>query len=135
MKFDDLYNRVFVNEQDEMPADTTSEIADPNDPAYDVEGAPLPEITQDETLPDNELQPQAASGLNDYIKLTLDFVKQLQDPDGGESLQTLVKRLDFPGSGFEGISSSMSSKILAAVKSIQDVTAEIVSRNIHAAKK
>ena len=127
MKFDDLYNRVVIVEQE------NTEIANPED-FDDVEPMPLaePSLETDETASISDTQ--STSGLTDYIKLTLDFVKKLQDSDGGESLQTLVKRLDFPGSGFDGISSGMSSKILAAVKAVQDVTAELVSRNIHAAK-
>lgn len=127
MKFDDLYNRVVIIEQE------NTEIAHPDD-FNDVEPMPLaePSAESDELALTADTQP--TSGLTDYIKLTLDFVKKLQDSDGGESLQTLVKRLDFPGSGFDGISSGMSSKILAAVKAVQDVTAELVSRNIHAAK-
>lgn len=127
MKFDDLYNRVVIVEQE------NTEIANPED-FNDVEPMPLaePSLETDETTSLSDTQ--STSGLTDYIKLTLDFVKKLQDSDGGESLQTLVKRLDFPGSGFDGISAGMSSKILAAVKAVQDVTAELVSRNIHAAK-
>lgn len=127
MKFDDLYNRVVIVEQE------NTEVANPED-FNDVEPMPLaePSLESDELALTSDTQ--STSGLTDYIKLTLDFVKKLQDSDGGESLQTLVKRLDFPGSGFDGISSGMSSKILAAVKAVQDVTAELVSRNIHAAK-
>lgn len=127
MKFDDLYNRVVIVEQE------NTEVASPED-FNDVEPMPLaePSSESDELALTSDIQ--STSGLTDYIKLTLDFVKKLQDSDGGESLQTLVKRLDFPGSGFDGISAGMSSKILAAVKAVQDVTAELVSRNIHAAK-
>jgi hypothetical protein len=127
MKFDDLYNRVIIVEQE------NTEVAHPDD-FNDVEPMPLAEPSLESDEPALAADTQSTSGLTDYIKLTLDFVKKLQDSDGGESLQTLVKRLDFPGSGFEGISSGMSSKILAAVKAVQDVTAEMVSRNIHAAK-
>jgi hypothetical protein len=127
MKFDDLYNRVVFVEQE------NTEVAHPDD-FNDVEPMPLAEPSLESDEPALAADTQATSGLTDYIKLTLDFVKKLQDSDGGESLQTLVKRLDFPGSGFDGISSGMSSKILAAVKAVQDVTAELVSRNIHAAK-
>ena len=134
MKFDDLYNRVFVNEQDEVE-DTTSEVADPSDPAYDVEPMPLPEtpLATDEAEP-GTASSSSASSVNDYIKLTLDFTNKMQDAMGGESLQTLMKSLDYPGSGFDNVSKSMSSKILAAVKSVQDVTAELVALNIHATK-
>jgi len=132
MKFDDLYNRVFVNEQDEVA--TNTEVADPAD-FNDVEPMPLPETP----LATDEAEPVAASNsstssVNDYIKLTLDFTNKMQDAMGGESLQTLMKSLDYPGSGFDNVSKSMSSKILAAVKAVQDVTAELVALNIHATK-
>ena len=94
MKFDDLYNRVFVNEQDEVE-DTTSEVADPSDPAYDVEPMPLPEtpLATDETET-GTASSSSASSVTDYIKLTLDFTNKMQDAMGGESLQTLMKSLD-----------------------------------------
>jgi hypothetical protein len=134
MKFDDLYNRVFVNEQDEA-VDTTSEVADPNDPAYDVEPMPLPETPLATDGSDSgEASETATTSVTDYIKLTLDFTKKMQDAMGGESLQTLMKSLDYPGSGFDDQSKRMSSKILTAVKAVQDVTADLVALNIHAAK-
>lgn len=132
MKFDDLYNKVFVIEQDELEA-ANSEVADPAD-FDDVEPMPLPE-------PSPEVEEQApvdntatASSLTDYITQLEDFANKLNSTDG-TSLQSLVSKLDKVETPFEGIYSRTSAEIVDAAKTLRSVSEKLKNFVIHAAKK
>lgn len=121
MKFNDLYNRVFVAEQE-------TEVADPAN-FNDVEGAPVPEAPMAPTG-------GAASGgtLTDYITQLEEFANKLNSTEAS-SLQSLVANLDKPATPFEGIRGRTSSDIEAAAKTLRSVSEKLKNFVINAAKK
>lgn len=135
MKFDDLYNRVFVVEQDELeetPAENT-EVADPAD-FDDVEPLPLPEPSPETETPAPVDNAATASSLTDYITQLEDFASKLNSTDGS-SLQSLVSKLDKVETPFEGIYSRTSAEIVDAAKTLRSVSEKLKNFIIHAAKK
>lgn len=133
MKFDDLYNRVFVNEQEELAANT--EVAHPDD-FNDVEPMPLPEtpLATDETTPVEDSGMQSSSSLTDYITQLEEFANKLNSTDGS-SLNSLVSKLDRVETPFEGIYSRTSADIVDAAKTLRGVSEKLKNFIIHAAKK
>ncbi len=132
MKFDDLYNRVFSQEQDEAPIANT-EVADPAD-FNDVEPAPLPEpapVTEEPAPVDSTA---STTNLTDYITQLEDFANKLNSTDGS-SLNALVSKLDKVETPFEGIYSRTSADIVDAAKTLRAVSEKLKNFIIHAAKK
>lgn len=135
MKFDALYNRVFIKEQDEDLAANT-EVADPAD-FDDVEPLPLPETPEmsNDVAPEAaQSTPESASNLTDYINQIEDFASKLNGTDGS-SLQSLVSKLDRVETPFEGIYSRTSAEIVDAAKTLRSVSEKLKNFIIHAAKK
>jgi hypothetical protein len=135
MKFDDLYNKVFVSEQEEVE-DTTDEVADPNDPAYDVEPMPLPEtpLATDEVEPsDTNSGTQSSSSLNDYVTELESFADKMNCL-GADCLNSLVSKLNQKDTPFEGIRDKTSSDIVNVASKLRDISEVIKSFLIHAAK-
>lgn len=133
MKFEDLYNRVVVAEQDAADMGANSEVADPAD-FNDVEPLPLPELPAEPT--DQPLAPQVDGGttLTDYISQLEEFADKLNST-GGSSLQSLVSSLDRSDTPFEGIYARTSAEIVDAAKTLRSVAEKIKNYIIHAAKK
>ena len=131
MKFDDLYNKVFICEQD------NTEVADPAD-FNDVEPAPLPQPTPALDAPSEEMPTpvaaESASSLTDYITQIEDFANKLNGTDGS-SLQSLVSKLDRVETPFEGIYGRTSAEIVDAAKTLRSVSEKLKNFIIHAAKK
>lgn len=125
MKFNELYNRVFVKEQEIV----NKEVADPAD-FNDVEPLPLPEPTTEEPAP----TVVSGTNLNDYISQLEDFANKLNSTDGG-SLQALVSSLDKENTPFEGIYTRTSSDILSTAKTLREIAETLKNFIIHAAKK
>jgi hypothetical protein len=130
MKFDDLYNRVFIAEQD-LPSDPNNEVASPED--VEVDPIPLPS-------PADVQNGNAAGGpavtttsLTDYMKQCNEFADKLQN-EGGTCLQALVMSLDKPLTPFEGIS-KLSSDIEDAAEKLKRISGRLLSYNIAAQKK
>lgn len=130
MKFDDLYNRVFLSEQD-APSDVNTEVAHPDD-FDDVEPMPLPEPSPEgeQTTP----AVQTSSSLTDYLNQIEEFANKLNGTDGS-SLQSLVSQLDKPLTPFEGIHGRTSSDIEAAAKTLRTVSEKLKNFIIASAKK
>lgn len=126
MKFNELYNRVFLNEQDVV----NKEVADPAD-FNDVEPLPLPDQATEEPA-----VPSITSGttLTEYIMQLEEFAGKLNSTDGG-SLQALVSSLDKKDTPFEGIYGRTSLDILSAAKTLREVAETLKNFIIHAAKK
>jgi hypothetical protein len=133
MKFNDLYNRVFVKEQDEAneePMTTAvSEVPMPED--IDVEPAPLPDLEPEEGAP---VSMDSASSLTDYINQLEEFASKLNGTEGS-SLQSLVSKLDRVETPFEGIYGRTSAEIVDAAKTLRSVSEKLKNFIIHAAKK
>ena len=133
MKFDDLYNRVFIKEQNE------TEVADPLSPDFnDVEPAPLPDLAPAAEAPSEEtpapVAAESSSSLTDYITQIEDFANKLNGTDGS-SLQSLVSKLDRVETPFEGIYGRTSAEIVDAAKTLRSVSEKLKNFIIHAAKK
>ena len=133
MKFNDLYNRVFIREQNE------TEVADPTSPDFnDVEPAPLPELSAPSDTPVEEtpapVAAESTSSLTDYINQIEDFANKLNGTDGS-SLQSLVSKLDRVETPFEGIYGRTSAEIVDAAKTLRSVSEKLKNFIIHAAKK
>jgi hypothetical protein len=127
MKFDDLYNRVFVQEQ--APSDANTEVANPEN-FDDVDPIPLPEPGVKPVAAAGA--PQISSSLTDYMTQCNEFADKLQS--SGDCLQTLVASLDKPLTPFEGISGT-SSDIERVAALLRQLAGRILSYNIAAAKK
>jgi hypothetical protein len=132
MKFDDLYNSVFLREQDEA-----TEVANPED-FDDVEPLPLPPEPAPEEAgsTDQTVAPSAASAstLTDYINQLEEFANKLNGTDAS-SLQSLVSKLDRVETPFEGIYGRTSAEIVDAAKTLRSVSEKLKNFIIHAAKK
>ena len=131
MKFNDLYNRVFIAEQN-------TEVADPAD-FDDVEPLPVPEVApeapvSEEPTPTAPVPAESASTLTDYINQIEEFASKLNGTDGS-SLQSLVSKLDRVETPFEGIYSRTSAEIVDAAKTLRSVSEKLKNFIIHAAKK
>ena len=125
MKFNQLYNAIFINEQEE-------EIASPEN-FNDVQPLPLPEPPVEGTEP---TVPSVATGstLNDFITQLEDFANKLNSTDA-TSLQSIVSNLDKVETPFEGIYSRTSAEIVDAAKTLRSVSEKLKNFIIHAAKK
>ena len=137
MKFDELYKRVYLTEQEkeattkeapEEVSDTTS-IANPED-FNDVEPMPKPEPVA-AALADEE---QVAQGktLKDYVDMLEEFADNLISLEG-DSLQKLVHTLDKPGTPFDGIS-ARTTEIIRASESLRSISEKLKVFIISAAK-
>jgi hypothetical protein len=126
MKFDELYNKVFVKEAEAAQPEAT-EVANPSD-FNDVDPIPLPEPTQAAAVP------QPSGSLTDYISQCNEFADKLQSA-GGNNLQSLVSSLDKPLTPFEGIHSKTSPTIEAAAKVLKELSGKLLSFSIAATKK
>lgn len=124
MKFNDLYNRVFVSEQD-------VEVADPAN-FDDVEGNPIPEPAP--AAAGGESTPSFGGSLTDFITQLEEFANKLNSTDAS-SLQSMVANLDKPATPFDGIRSRTSSDIEAAAKTLRTVSEKLKNFVINAAKK
>jgi hypothetical protein len=144
MKFEELYKQFFIAEEVKVDDKPSSDVAMPED-FDDVEPAPLPELettkpSKDSTeeisseLSDSSVgSVQSSSNLQGYIQQLEDFATTLNDPTG-ESLQTMVSKLDQPGTAFEGISSRTKADILRAAEVLRTVSEQLKSFLISAAK-
>ena len=127
MKFNQLCNQLFLNEQDSTGK---KEIAYPSD-FDDVEPLPSGEESQGrESVP----VPVMSTTLQDHVNKLNEFVNFLNGTKG-ESLQTFLNKLDVHASPFEGISENaqVKSAILATAKSANDIVA-IFNQYINTAK-
>lgn len=132
MKFDELYNQVFLAEQITDP----DEIPTP-DKFDDVEPAPLP--GKETALPtgDEDLVPSEGSGDEGTIRQFMDELEQLSDKLNGvdgNSLQQLLKQLDKPGTPFEGIAGKLSSDVTRASEILLSISEQLKTFIISAAK-
>jgi len=132
MKFDDLYNQVFVSEQN------NDEVASPED-FDDVDPIPLPQppATPEGTVAAAPAVNQSLNGSNtltDYITQLEEFANKLNGTET-TSLQSLVSQLDKAESPFEGIYGRTSAEIVDAAKTLRSVSEKLKNFIIHAAKK
>lgn len=129
MKFDDLYNRVFIAEQ-ELPSDPNTDVAHPDD----VEVDPIPLPSPADVQAGSSAGPAVTTGsLTEYMHQCNDFADKLQSANG-DCLQSLVLNLDKPLTPFEGIS-KLSSDIEDAAEKLKRISGRLLSYNIASQKK
>lgn len=126
MKFNDLYNRVFISEQDE-----NTEVANPED-FNDVEPAPVPEapVSVDSSVeqqPSTAADPAAVSDLDQYIVQLTDLSNKLVS-DGGDNLLTLISKLNSskPGDQFYNIYGSVDTLVTRASEALSDLASKLL---------
>jgi hypothetical protein len=127
MKFDDLYNSVILNEQEE------TEVANPEN-FNDVEPLPLPPTPETPSQEPAVSSVGDASTITDYINQLEEFANKLNGTDAS-SLQSLVSQLDKVETPFEGIYGRTSAEIVDAAKTLRSVSEKLKNFIIHAAKK
>jgi hypothetical protein len=137
MKFSDLYNKVFIKEQEDVVAPKDTEVAVPED-FDDVEPAPVlapsaDEVPGESLPPTDETGGQGVGNLSTYVQDLEDFASKLNSIDG-DSLQKLLATLDKVGTPFDGISERTKGEIVNASKSLQSIAERIKEFIIHAAK-
>ena len=139
MKFDLLFNQVFLTEADDYIHPSTEEGAVTHDDGNVETAADHPEGTP---VPDNydvEPAPVGSSGgdagsLKEQIRKLDDFAEALNGVDG-ESLQKLVNDMDRPGSLFQGISRETSPEIIRIAGQVAELSEIIKGFVINSAKR
>lgn len=137
MKFEDLYNKIYIKEQ-ESEKDPSGGVPMPED-FDDVAPMPSVDTSSVSTNEPSDVDQQPISSttgttLQSYIMELEKFANKLQSLDG-DSLQTLVSKLDRIGTPFDGISARTKPEILKAVESLKSIAIELTSFLINAAKK
>lgn len=147
MKFEELYNRIYIQEKESL-------IEAEEDESVDVSGGvPMPEDFDDvEPIPvssdssasgeseTSEETPVAAdslataSTLKDYVVQLEDFADKINGMEAN-SLQSLVAKLDRPGTPFDGISSRTTSEIVRVAETLLSISEKLKSFIINASKK
>ena len=134
MKFDELYNRVYLNEQEKEAAEEigneTTE-ANPEDFKGDVEPMPQPTPAEPATAEGEAEVPQGTT-LMDYVN-KLDEISELLLNLEGDCLQKLVLALDKPGTPFDGISGK-SAEIVRTSEALSTLSGKLKMYIISSAK-
>jgi hypothetical protein len=125
MKFDALYKQIFIAE-----ADVENKVAQPED--VEVEPAPLPTASSDD-VPAQEgdtlsSAPVTGGGtISDYVIKIAEFTKVLQDEDGGDCLNQLIKRLDRPATPYTGIDGKVSADLVRVVEGLKSIQTNLLN--------
>ena len=132
MKFNELYNRVYLNEQDkEAPQEAGNEATEANPEDFnDVE--PMPQPAPEEATVEGETEAPQGTTLMDYVN-KLDEVSELLLNLEGDCLQKLVLSLDKPGTPFDGIASK-SAEIVRASEALSTLSGKLKMYIISSAK-
>lgn len=129
MKFSALYNKVFTNEQT-----TREEIASPEN-FDDVEPAPIAtpaDINTDSSMdplqPAPALQADESHLLNNYVVKAKDMAEALISDKEGESLLTLLAKLNSsrPGDQFHNVYSSLDATITRASEALSELATQLI---------
>lgn len=115
MKFENLYNQVFLSEQDEE----TQVPTDQEEITPVADGTPEPDTYEVEPLP---VSPSGGNvgDIQTYKTQLIEFADTMQTTEGS-CLQKLVNDLDRPGSLFQGISRELSSRIIKIASDAKDI--------------
>lgn len=133
MKFNELYNRVYLNEQDkEAPEEAGNESTEANPEDFnDVEPMPQPALSEP-AAEEGEAEAPQGTTLMDYVN-KLDEVSELLLNLEGECLQKLVLSLDKPGTPFDGIANK-SAEIVRASEALSTLSGKLKMYIISSAK-
>jgi hypothetical protein len=131
MKFDSLYQQVFLSEQDEVSPEETQTpeeeltpkeggVASPD--SINVEPAPVSQSFGD------------SGGLSNYISKLQEFAKEMQNTES-DCLQKLVSEIDRNGSLFMGISRELSSRIIKISSDAKEIATILEGFILNAPKR
>ena len=129
MKFDALYNQIFIAEA----GDEQNKAASPED--VEIEPLPLPApalapVEGEEGIPSS---PVTGGGtISDYVLKIQEFADSLNSVDG-ECLNKLVKRLDKPSTPYEGIAGRTSTDIVRVSEGLRGIAENLINFTISAA--
>ena len=116
MKFDSLYQQVFLLEQDEI---TSADEATPEEEIAPQEGGvATPDSIEVEPAP--VFAGVDAGGIQTYKTQLQQFADSMQNTDA-ECLQKLVNDLDYPGSLYMGISRELASRIIKIASDAKEI--------------
>ncbi len=139
MKFDSLYQHVFLTEQDqpiknsETPAESQPETTKEETPSMEGGGVAEPDNYNIEPLP--VIKPATDNGnLSKYITTLVKFANSMQNTET-ECLQKLVNDIDHPGSLFQGISREVSSSIIKIASDAKDIATVLEGFVLNAPKR
>ena len=136
MKFDTLFNNVFITEQDDLVPGTDATPEAPTTDAAPVppsDGVPTPDNYNVEPAPVSASAGNVSSVKEFVIKLE-DYADSLNGVDG-DSLQKLVNDLDRKNSLFEGISRETSSDIIKLAELSVSLSEKLKGFIINSAKR
>jgi len=126
MKFDALYNQIFIAEADE---DVQNKVASPED--VEVEPLPLPPEPSEIPAPEEGTEtaaPVTGGGtIGDYIKKITEFTTVLQDDNGGDCLNQLIKRLDRPSTPYTGIDGKIAADLVRVVEGLKSIQTNLLN--------
>jgi hypothetical protein len=140
MKFADLYNRVFIKEQEDQTPEITDEVADPSDPDYNVEPAPLPKSPEEPSIDSEPAETQPAIGNTTSLMGYIDNLRKLasslvDEKNPSQTLIGVLQALDKPTTPYERIGDDqMRSRILQAKTLLSTIADELADYSIKAIK-
>ena len=138
MKFDSLYQHVFLTEQDKIspPEETseeTSETPVEETPTQETGGVPVPDNYDVKPLPITK--PISDNGeLSKYIKVLVEFAKSMQNTDS-DCLQKVVNDIDRNGSLFQGVSREISTRVIKIASDAKDIATILEGFILNAPKR
>jgi len=116
MKFDSLYQQVFLTEQDEVAPE---EVPTPEEEVSTGEGGvATPDSINVEPAP--VFAGVDAGGIQTYKTQLQQFADSMQNTDA-DCLQKLVNDLDYPGSLYMGISRELASRIIKIASDAKEI--------------
>ncbi len=135
MNFLNLYNKVFLKEAEAGEQDTASKVAMPED-FDDVKPAPVPTAAAPaEQVPveNKNNQKESSNNLKDYVVKLEDFANLLNNVEE-DCLQSMLSRLDVPGTPLEGITKRVSNEVTDAAKTLRSICEKLKEYIIDLAK-
>jgi hypothetical protein len=134
MKFNSLYQHVFLTEQDQPQAsDETSEAPPQEAPPTQEGGVAEPDNYGVEPLP--VIKPVSDNGnLAKYKKVLVDFANSMQNTET-ECLQKIVNDIDRQGSLFQGISRETSSRVIKIASDAKELATILEGFILNAPKR
>jgi hypothetical protein len=134
MKFNSLYQHVFLTEQDQPPvSDETSEAPPAQETPQPEGGVAEPDNYGVEPLP--FIKPVSDNGsLGKYKKVLEDFANTMQNTTA-DCLQKLVNDIDRQGSLFQGISRETSSRVIKIASDAKELATVLEGFILNAPKR
>lgn len=135
MKFDSLYQHVFLTEQDQLPIPSEEKSETEPEESNKPEGGGVPEPDNYGVEPLPVIKPVSDNGnLAKYKKVLVDFANSMQNTES-ECLQKLVNDIDRQGSLFQGISRETSSRVIKIASDAKELATILEGFILNAPKR